>query len=426
MRRKRILTLVLGVVVGLGLLPLTAGPASAAVTTSYDSSTNTVTINDDSDGHAFTITGFTGSPSGFEITGPTPIPLPTPAGSNCTQSNADMTLKCTTTDVSTLVINGNGGNDTVVYSQAAGPLVVAINGGIGNDTLTKGADNAVLTGGADNDTLNAGDGTLRSTDVGGPGDDTYNGGSGEDLFNAAAEPGADSYNGGPGVDTVTYAGLSVPVSVTATGVGDDGPAGERDTVLGIETVYGGGGADTLSGGPANESLFGAGGDDLIIGGAGNDVLSGESGNDDVRSRDGLAANDQSNCGDGADKLSLDEGDGFDISCETRTVPTAVTVPTKAKAKGKKATIPVACPATAATACEGQLALSVNGKTVGTATFRVVAGAAANVAVKLSKKARSTLAQKGKLKVTLTITASDGVGPLPGTTAKVTLKGKKKS
>jgi Ca2+-binding RTX toxin-like protein len=96
--------------------------------------------------------------------------------------------------------------------------------------------------------------------------------------------------------------------------GSGGAAGELDTLLGVTTVIGGGGNDTLSGGDAGERLGGGAGDDTIAGRGGDDTLDGGSGRDSfdggegddtigVLDRNGPGAPGESVlCGDGSDAV----------------------------------------------------------------------------------------------------------------------------
>lgn len=184
-------------------------------------------------------------------------------------------------------LEGGAGIDTASYAGAA-PVIVRLGvsgpqdtGGAGIDVLDSienlsggnGADRLagstganLLTGGHGNDTL-----------VGWAGDDTLDGGPGDDLL-----------DGGPGQDTARYAGpWAVTVSLAATGAQDTGEAG-RDTLIGIEHLAGGNGADRLTGnaganrldgGVGNDTLGGGAGDDTLVGGAGQDVLWGGLGRD---------------------------------------------------------------------------------------------------------------------------------------------------
>jgi hypothetical protein len=149
--------------------------------------------------------------------------------------------------------------------------------GPGNDTVLGTAADEVFTLGDGNDSINAG-----------PGNDMIDAGAGDDLLRGGH--GTDDIDGGPGHDTATYdeRTASEPVSVTLATPGDDGAAGENDTLVGIEDVVGGASSDVLSGddgpnvlvgGGGLNTLVGGGGDDTLIGGDLRDVLSGGPGSD---------------------------------------------------------------------------------------------------------------------------------------------------
>ncbi len=80
-------------------------------------------------------------------------------------------------------------------------------------------------------------------------------------------------DGGPGLDTVSYGQRTAPVTVDGEGNGDDGEAGEGDTVLpSVERIGGGNGDDTLSTPVGGGHLSGGGGDDTLIGSERPDTL----------------------------------------------------------------------------------------------------------------------------------------------------------
>jgi Ca2+-binding RTX toxin-like protein len=80
---------------------------------------------------------------------------------------------------------------------------------------------------------------------------------------------------------VTYARRVAAVAADPDGVaGDDGEAGERDTInTDVENLLGGAGADTLTGNGAANLLRGGPGGDRLSGRAGTDRLDGEAGYD---------------------------------------------------------------------------------------------------------------------------------------------------
>ncbi|MDY3554996.1 calcium-binding protein [Gemmata sp. JC717] len=201
----------------------------------------------------------------------------------------------------TVVVNANGGNDTVVNAtRFSGTL----NGGDGNDTLTVVATNTAanqLFGGAGNDTLTGGAGN--DLLVGGLGNDLISGGDGDDdLW---------------GDDRVGSNGVFV-----SSGSGTDILLGN----MGNDTLRGGGGDDQLWGDHAqkqmvngqlqwvsldrggNDQLFGEAGNDTLVGGWGNDTLSGGAGNDWLfggKGNDALSGGDDRDYlfgGDGSDSL----------------------------------------------------------------------------------------------------------------------------
>ena len=176
---------------------------------------------------------------------------------------------------------------------------LAVTLGDGNDRVTVDVDETGrLSGGAGNDTL-----------TGGIGDERLSGDDGDDVLDGRT--GADVLSGDGGSDTVRYAGRTAPVNVNLAtlALGEEGQAGEHDTVTSDnESVVGGNGADVLTGnaganvldgGAGNDTLAGGGGDDTVLGGAGDDPLDGGTGNDVV---DGGPGYDSVSGGSGADDL----------------------------------------------------------------------------------------------------------------------------
>jgi serralysin len=81
--------------------------------------------------------------------------------------------------ITSIIINGNGGNDILALGDSLGPQVNGtLNGGDGNDILIGGND--ILSGRDGNDTLNVTSG--KNILIGGNGSDTLNGGNSEDLI----------------------------------------------------------------------------------------------------------------------------------------------------------------------------------------------------------------------------------------------------
>jgi Ca2+-binding RTX toxin-like protein len=154
------------------------------------------------------------------------------------------------------VLKGGDGNDHLwIDIVGSGRLY----GGFGNDMLEGGSGPDVLSGEAGADWL-----------YGYGGDDTLIGGSGGDFM-----------SGGPGVDTVSYTDHLKPVVADPDGArGDDGEAGESDTIQpDVEKLRGGQGDDLLLGSAADNELSGGVGDDTLVGNGGSDALYGEAGRD---------------------------------------------------------------------------------------------------------------------------------------------------
>ena len=244
-----------------------------------------------------------------------------------TGSSGNDTLNGGGGDAATDRLEGGPGNDTLdggpgidraLYTNAAGPVTVTIDGtandadgdggtdnvtatiesitgSSGNDTLTGSCDPSTLAGQGGNDTLN---GDPAGCGVGGG--DFMGGGSGNDAI-----------NGLDGSDSVTYATNTSgqPISVTLDGAGNDndGVGGTDNIGSDIEYVYAGAGADTIdaTAATAGVSLWGRAGDDILTGSAFNDYLRGEAGADTL------------DCAGGSGDMH--DVDGADISvsnCET--------------------------------------------------------------------------------------------------------------
>jgi len=173
------------------------------------------------------------------------------------------------------VLDGGAGTDTVVYSEKAQSVVLALNGATDSKVLIDGVFEDLvrnvenIVGGTGNDTL-TGDGFANRIE-GGLGDDVLAGLGGKDVI-----------DGGAGNDTAVYADKAASVSVTlngdnATTVFVGGTA--EDTILRIENIVGGSGADTLVGDNNTNRLYGGAGADILTGGGGIDLLDGGDGID---------------------------------------------------------------------------------------------------------------------------------------------------
>ncbi|MEU8816063.1 calcium-binding protein [Actinoplanes sp. NPDC048796] len=220
--------------------------------------------------------------------------------------------------------DGRAGEHDTISTSVEGIL-----GGYGNDRLTGTARRDWLDGGPGNDVIGggAGDDILS----GGPGRDYVSGATGNDLLHGDEwldmyPVAADTLLGGPGRDTVDYSSYTRPLTIDLDGAaGDDGQAGERDTVgADVEDVVGGAGSDRITGNAAANTIDAGGGNNVVRGGAGNDVISafdglnyigGDAGDDQITTYD-LDRDDHVDAGTGTgDRCTADLGDAIS-KCET--------------------------------------------------------------------------------------------------------------
>ncbi|MBL8935100.1 MAG: calcium-binding protein [Archangium sp.] len=188
-------------------------------------------------------------------------------------------------------VNCGSENDTISYSDRSAAVTVVL--GTGGAASTSNGDSAyaLADGGtaAENDSITAcenmiggsGADTLTGNDfdnviTGGAGADTMSGGTGNDTFMmGAASDGSDTINGQGGEDTVSYGARSAAVTVTlntSTATTTNGAASENDSIVNVENVICGSGADTVTGDSANNRIEGGGGNDTIDSAAGDDVI----------------------------------------------------------------------------------------------------------------------------------------------------------
>jgi Ca2+-binding RTX toxin-like protein len=161
-------------------------------------------------------------------------------------------------------LQGGDGIDTAAFSGSVGATVslalVQQNTNYGLDALTE-IEN--LSGGSGADRFT---GDLKAnTLMGNAGNDSLDGGDGDDIL-----------DGGSGTDTVVFSGSLAAIANlalgSATGYG-------TDTLINIENLTGGAGADRFTGNSSANMLIGDAGNDTLLGGLGNDKLTGGSGAD---------------------------------------------------------------------------------------------------------------------------------------------------
>ncbi|MCS5698125.1 M10 family metallopeptidase C-terminal domain-containing protein [Cyanobium sp. FGCU-52] len=123
---------------------------------------------------------------------------------------------------------------------------------------------------------------------GGRGDDQLNGTADHDFLQGFAGNdtlqgglGNDRLDGGEGIDAASWAGSATPVTVDLSLAGPQDTGAGNDTLVSIEHLIGGAGADRLLGHGGDNRIDGGAGDDTIDGGAGSDVLIGGLGVDTV-------------------------------------------------------------------------------------------------------------------------------------------------
>jgi uncharacterized delta-60 repeat protein len=210
--------------------------------------------------------------------------------------NSDGTLDTTFNNTGFLLLDFNGGGDYLFDMKLRSDGVIVAVGFTESNARDDLAVALIGTNGEDDL-----DGTIRV--------DKFYGFGGDDSFQGGV--GADYIDGGDGLDTADYSDQTLSVIVALDGsnfsvVTVNGKI--DDTILNIENLVGGGGADTLTGDGANNYLIGGLGGDLLSGGDGDDTLYAGTGNDAVS---GGGGSDLIIGGDGAGNDTYDGGDGVD-------------------------------------------------------------------------------------------------------------------
>jgi Ca2+-binding RTX toxin-like protein len=193
---------------------------------------------------------------------------------------------------------GGDGFDLADYSPRAAPVEVDLDGEVGDDGEIDEGDTVL----ADVEDL-----------AGGSGADTLIGNGSENIIDGGQ--GADVISGLGAFDLADYSQRVNRVIADLDGLsGDDGEAGEGDTLSAdIEGIAGGSGSDVLGGGDGDNFLAGGAGLDQMTGGTGFDFLMGDSGDDTIDSLDD--EEDVVVCGSEIDTAIADAFDDVDVDCE---------------------------------------------------------------------------------------------------------------
>ncbi|MBA2506803.1 MAG: calcium-binding protein [Thermoleophilaceae bacterium] len=405
MRKLLPLALVLGALAPASALASTAGVSitrsacnddTCRYATDFDLATAVLTVaGQPGEANAFSVTRTGGS---FAIRDDG---APITAGALCTAVSAnEVTCPASVPARSySFSVSGADGNDTLAIvdtTQAQG-----FSGGIVSYNLSGGPGDDTITGSSRVDRIDGGDGADRI--AGGPGDDELTPG-----------PGANTVDGGEGSDFVDYTGETAAVKVDLADPGPDGPAA-RDTLVAVENVIGGSGADSLIGdaGPnllagerGDDELSGGDGDDDLLGGRGRDLLIAGAGNDqvDVLEADRLGSSDRPRdvserpqCGSGRDLIvRSDPTDVIDAGCERVVLDASAetpagyyTVPSQVRRTRGAIALRFKCARAFTTErCRGALVARFRKtKRAGTKRFSVRRGRSATLRVPLNRAAR---------------------------------------
>jgi Ca2+-binding RTX toxin-like protein len=172
--------------------------------------------------------------------------------------------------------NGSAGYNTVTPGTgavAAASGAVATSSDLDISTTTVAGETKIGTRGDDNLVGTAGNDVLK----GWTGSDKLSGGDRNDTLRGGS--GNDRIDGGNGHDTLDLSDLGVGVKVDLDAGYADGGAGQRDTIVNIESVLGTGNNDQIFGNSQANSLNGNNGSDMLAGRGGADMLTGGAGHD---------------------------------------------------------------------------------------------------------------------------------------------------
>jgi hypothetical protein len=313
-------------------------------------------------------------------------------------------------DAEKLVVNGNGGNDSITGQVGlAGLIKTEMNGGDGNDVLVGTDGDDIQRGGAGNDDVS-----------GARGDDDMAGDDGDDILRWNPGEGTDKFEGGAGNDIAQDNGGAAAEHFIVSANGQRVTA-TRDN--GAPFFLDIGSSETLD-------LNTAGGDDSVDvnGGLGAlikvDANLGD-GNDSINAR-----NDSSQIIDGAagtDTANVDKTDQVSnvekVTGAAKAKPKAKLRLKKLQLKNGKVKVKASLPAGGSTA-KGKIRI-LKGKTLyGSKKVTLKPGNAQTFTVKITKAARIKVAKAPgkKLKVTLKLKLTDAAGATATASKQLNLKG----
>ena len=298
------------------VLAVSAAPAGAGYSGSFDPATSEVTLTGDGSSDKLTIKRDAAGRILFDV------------GDDGTPDSLTPNFTPTVANVAKIAIHAQGGDDSVVANEAsgalpkfsvdAGPGADAVTGGSGGDSIIGGDGDDTLLGKGGFDTLNgAGDNDAITP---GDADDTVIGGAGDDV--SIWNPGDDTdvVEGGPDRDRQIVNGGNSPEAF------DIAPSGARVRIdrlnpapftldtddVEAATIHANGGDDTIVGhtglaGQIALTLEGGQGTDRIQGGDGDDVFEWTTGH--TLTFDGIDG------GGGNDRLNLhgdDSSENYDV------------------------------------------------------------------------------------------------------------------
>ena len=312
-------------------------------------------------------------------------------------------------DAEKLVLNGNGGNDSITGSVGLAALIkTEVNGGDGNDAIVGTDGDDVLKGGPGNDSVTGARGN--DDKAGDDGDDllVWNPGDGSDKFEGGAGNDVAQDNGGAAAEHFIVSANGARVTATR----DNGAPffldiGTSET-LDLNTGAGDDSVDVNNGLAALIKV------DADLG----------DGNDSIRAR-----NDSSQVIDGAAGTDSAQVDATDVVSNVEALdvpdtvaPDATLVSKKLKVKNGKARVKLSLPA-GESESTGKIKIKRGGKVVGSKAIALAGGETKKFKVKLNKKTRNALsnARGQKLAATVKVGLTDAAGNTGKLSQKLDLK-----